>query len=71
MGVNEQFITRHRRSRAFGGRGIGNFLKGAAKKGWQFIKNEGKSVGNKLLESGKDYVEGELKSAGKDFTDKE
>jgi len=70
MGVNEQFLFRHKRSRPFGGSGFGNFLKGAAKKGWQFIKNEGKSFGNKLLESGKDYVEGELKSAGRDFVDK-
>jgi len=69
MGVNEQFFSRHRRSRPFGGAGFGNFLKGAAKKGWKFLKNEGKTIGNKLLESGKDYVEGELKSTGKNFVD--
>jgi len=70
MGVNEQFISRHKRSQPFRGGSLRTFLKGAAKKGWQFLKNEGKNFGNKLLESGKDYVEGELKSSGKQFIDK-
>jgi len=70
MGVNEQFITRHRRSQPFSGGSIRNLLKGAAKKGWQFLKNEGKNYGSKLFTTGKDLIEHELKTSGKDFVDK-
>jgi len=70
MGINEQFVMRHKRSRPFSGGSLRSFLKGAAKKGWQFIKNEGKNIGSNLLTSGKDYVENELKSSGRDFIDK-
>jgi len=70
MGVHEQFYARQRRPMEFKGAGIGSFLKGAAKKGWQFIKNEGKTAGSSLFRSGKDYVKNELSSAGKEFANK-
>jgi len=70
MGVNEQFYTRHRRGQEFRGRGFRDFLKGAAKKGWQFVKNEGKKAGSKLIEAGTDYVKTELSDAGKAYLDK-
>jgi len=69
MGVHEQFYARHQRMLPFRGSGIGSFLKGAAKKGWHFIKSEGKKAGSSLLDSAKDYVGNELKSSGKQFID--
>jgi len=70
MGVHEQFHARHYSPAPFRGAGLGSFLKGAAKKGWNFIKNEGKKAGSSLLDSAKDYAQNELSSAGKEFANK-